>query len=156
MHITGTQRYTSSGLLIVVSFLLYKLISSFLTSRKHARAAHSLGCELPERTQCLDPFGLESIYHVLRANREKRFPQYLKQRTDLHNAREGRVVTTWARTLLGHRNFHTMDPENVKALLATQFKDFGLGEARIKAFYPLFGRGIVSAAQTRVAFSNTC
>lgn len=37
--------------------------------------------------------------------------------------------------------FNTIDPENVKAVLATNFKDFGLGQ-RQRAFGPLLGQGI--------------
>ena len=36
-----------------------------------------------------------------------------------------------------------MPPENVKAILATQFKDFGLPDLRIADFTPMLGRGIV-------------
>jgi hypothetical protein len=38
----------------------------------------------------------------------------------------------------------TVDPKNVQTILATQFKDFGLGDARNNNFKPLLGHGIVS------------
>ncbi|EHK99088.1 putative Cytochrome 52A13 [Glarea lozoyensis 74030] len=44
--------------------------------------------------------------------------------------------------MLGRRLIQTIEPENVKAVLATQFKDFGLPETRIGAFEPIFGHGI--------------
>jgi hypothetical protein len=42
--------------------------------------------------------------------------------------------------------FNTIDPENVKALLATNFKDFGLGQ-RLDAFGPLLGEGIFTTGK---------
>jgi hypothetical protein len=38
----------------------------------------------------------------------------------------------------------TIDPKNIQAILAVQFKEFGLGEGRNGNFNPLLGHGIVS------------
>ncbi|KAH7346609.1 cytochrome P450 [Rhexocercosporidium sp. MPI-PUGE-AT-0058] len=48
---------------------------------------------------------------------------------------------TWSATLMGRSFYNTIDPENVKAILATQFHDFGLGQ-RQESFGPLLGQGI--------------
>jgi hypothetical protein len=42
---------------------------------------------------------------------------------------------------MGHTFITTDEPENVKAILATNFKDFGIGK-RLEAFGPQFGSGI--------------
>ena len=52
-----------------------------------------------------------------------------------------RVGPTHEQLLLGSRSINTIDPENIEAILSTQFKDFGLG-AREQNFRPLLGRGI--------------
>ena len=52
-----------------------------------------------------------------------------------------RIGPTHAQLLLGTRAINTIDPENIEAILSTQFKDFGLG-AREQNFRPLLGRGI--------------
>ncbi|KAG5357117.1 Cytochrome P450 52A13 [Yarrowia sp. C11] len=44
-------------------------------------------------------------------------------------------------TVFGVDMYHTVDPENLKAVLATQFKDFCLGE-RHAQFLPVLGNGI--------------
>src|SRR4051812_259625 len=44
--------------------------------------------------------------------------------------------------LLGQHSYSTVEPRNVQALLATQFKDFGLGAFRHDVFFPLLGDGI--------------
>ena len=36
----------------------------------------------------------------------------------------------------------TIEPENVKTILATKFGDYSLGKGRLKAFQPVFGHGI--------------
>jgi len=40
-------------------------------------------------------------------------------------------------TLLGVNNIMTFEPENVKAILATQFNDFEKGERFHKSWYPV-------------------
>lgn len=145
------QSYVAVGLWASVAFLLYKIACNILSSRRHARAARELGCKLPDKIQCRDPIGVENILNLLKADKECRFPQFLKDRSDAHCAREGRLVTTWRQNVLGSINFHTVDPENVKALLATQFKDFGLGSARNDNFFPLLGKGIVRIASAPIA-----
>lgn len=46
--------------------------------------------------------------------------------------------------ILGQKFISTSDPENIKAVLATKFKDFDLGE-RNDAFGPFLGNGIFAA-----------
>jgi cytochrome P450 len=53
-------------------------------------------------------------------------------------------ATTWRASLFGQTSFMTVEPTNVKALLATQFKEFDLGPRRQGTFGPLFGHGIFS------------
>lgn len=47
--------------------------------------------------------------------------------------------------LLGKTAFFTTEPRNIQAILATQFKDFGLGDARNNNFFPLLGHGIFAS-----------
>jgi hypothetical protein len=44
----------------------------------------------------------------------------------------------------GYRMVLTADPENIKAMLTTQFKDFGKGKMLSDAFMPFLGNGILS------------
>ena len=52
-----------------------------------------------------------------------------------------RTGPTHAQYLLGSKSTNTIDPENIEAMLSTQFKDFSLG-ARELNFRPLLGHGI--------------
>lgn len=48
---------------------------------------------------------------------------------------------TFEQSVLGRSGISTIEPENLKALLATQFNDFCLG-TREREFGPLLGQGI--------------
>jgi cytochrome P450 len=48
---------------------------------------------------------------------------------------------TFKEKMIGNNLISTIEPANLKALLATQFTDFGLG-IRHRQFYPLLGDGI--------------
>jgi hypothetical protein len=48
---------------------------------------------------------------------------------------------------VGERVVLTAEPENIKAILATQFKDFGKGEAFHKDFFLFLGNGGYSRAK---------
>lgn len=56
---------------------------------------------------------------------------------------EGRE--TFKGCVLGSTVIHTAESKNIKALLATQFSDFGLGETRRRVLVPLVGNGIFTA-----------
>ncbi|ESZ90657.1 hypothetical protein SBOR_8957 [Sclerotinia borealis F-4128] len=81
------------------------------------------------------PFGLDVIKKSLKADRGKFFPIFLQR-----NA-EGYGIT-WKYSILGTSSLFTVDPENIKAILATQFDDFDLGPLRRGAFWPMLGNGI--------------
>lgn len=48
---------------------------------------------------------------------------------------------TWSASIFGKEFINTIDPENIKTILATNFDDWGLGK-RIETFGPLLGEGI--------------
>jgi cytochrome P450 len=52
---------------------------------------------------------------------------------------------TYSFNMLGARVVNTIDPENIKTVLATKFDDFALGSRREDAFTPLIGHGIFTA-----------
>lgn len=133
-----------SALLVVA-----KLVNAFLIEHAHRRRERQLGCKKPYKAK-VGLFGLPQVWKSLRADQEKRFPNFLIENSKLASARAGRLVTTTEATLLGQKRFITSDPANVKAVLATQFKKFGLGDDRINTFAPVLGHGIVCIpTQTR-------
>ncbi|TQV93207.1 Cytochrome P450 [Cordyceps javanica] len=52
---------------------------------------------------------------------------------------------TWLQNILGEYFVTTADPDNIKAMLATQFHDFELGPLRLDQIGPLIGHGIFTS-----------
>lgn len=52
------------------------------------------------------------------------------------------VGDTYASTMFGRTVVDTRDPENIKAILATQFDQYYLGKGREDSFNPFLGQGI--------------
>ncbi|KAL6149689.1 hypothetical protein ACJQWK_02637 [Exserohilum turcicum] len=92
-----------------------------------------------------DPLGIKGVIEVLKADKEHRLLQYFKKRSDLNCDEQGNPINTLTQHLLGTKTVFTTDPRNVQAILATQFKDFGLGRVRNATFAPLLGHGIFSS-----------
>ncbi|KAF2630174.1 cytochrome P450 52A12 [Macroventuria anomochaeta] len=127
-----------------VSFVLYKIVVYFLTERHHRNAAKRLGCEPAYQFRLFDIQGIRNVLRIIAADKKSRVPEHVKERVDNACADEGKNITTFGQKILGTRTAFTVDPMNIQAVLATQFKDFGLGETRNESFAPLLGKGIFS------------
>jgi hypothetical protein len=114
--------------LVLIIKLVYNQIRVFLFKRKH-------GCKPEARIPQFDRiFGFD-IYRVqLQASKEKKSLELAKERYDKYG-------NTWSVYMMGKTFYNTIETENIKTVLATDFKSFGLGE-RQSAFDPLLGRGI--------------
>lgn len=81
------------------------------------------------------PYGIPALLRILAASRRHQLFQYFVQRG----------INDGTKTLrsqgIGRFAFFTSDPENIKAILSTDFQSFGLG-SRHRTFYPLLGDGI--------------
>lgn len=110
-----------------------RLVRSVVTAYRHRQLARSLSCK-PAHIAPSGPFGLVAFYRVSQAAKKKRWLPFAESEFREHG-------TTFMRPILGQDIYMTCNPENIKALLATQFADFGLGE-RYEHFLPLLGDGI--------------
>jgi hypothetical protein len=126
------------------SYILYKLATVALSEYTHRKREYANGCQRPPSVQGADPIGIENIRRLLKSDKECRMPDYLKERTEAACEKEGKLLTTFYQNVLGSPAIFTTDPKNIQTILATQFKDFGLGETRNNNFFPLLGWGIVS------------
>jgi hypothetical protein len=126
-----------------ISYILYLMASSVLTSLHHRRRARQLHCEDPPCVRSVGLLGISNIRLMLKADKADRMPQYLCERQEASRELEGRVIGTFRQNIMGVWGIYTTEPENIKAMLASQFKDFGLGELRNSNFAPLLGHGIV-------------
>lgn len=115
---------------LYATLAVLRAIQQFFHQRKNARA---LGCQPPRRA-ANGFLGIPGFLRMARSVREKRWLYYLLEQYQLNG-------TTFTANLFGRTMVMTIEPENLKALLATQFNDFGLG-TRHREFYPLLGDGI--------------
>lgn len=93
----------------------------------------------------------------------KRLPQLERvigvdlYRTQINASKDGKILelaqgrynthgTTWSARMMGQTYVNTIDIENIKTILATNFKDFGLGQ-REEAFGPMLGQGIFTTGK---------
>jgi cytochrome P450 len=120
----------------IIGYSLFKLavwFQLFLTRRSFYRL-NKCGVikQLPQSERII---GLGLVRENLKAGREKRLLENGLNRFEKHG-------NTYQISMLGSQAVITREPENVKAVLATQFKDFALGRIRKDAFFPLLGNGI--------------
>ncbi|KAF4301334.1 Cytochrome P450 [Botryosphaeria dothidea] len=129
----------------VAAYIIYLAISSFVASRNAARKARDWGCKPAPNFNRGDRFGIYNVRMLLKADKEKRLPDYSQERVADLSQSEGRLVTTMRNTIAGEESFFTIEPKNIQAVLATQFKDFGFGPRRNGNFEPLLGHGIFAS-----------
>lgn len=125
--------------------VILHIIRSLVNSWQHARKARELGCANVPMYPCSDPFGIGNLKASLAADKAKALPALAEQRVQTISDIENRNVTTFIIRNLGRDLYFTVDPKNIQAVLATQFKDFELGEIRRRSVHPLLGTGIFTA-----------
>lgn len=91
------------------------------------------------------PLGMDIVYGAVKAtiqhrNLEKWLEFYTSAKTD--DSEGGNRSYTCELTVIGRRTVFTSDPENIKAILATQFNDFGKGEIFHKEWTEFLGDSI--------------
>ena len=137
-----------------IAYTLYKILNLLYVRRQHLIKSRKLECA-PAPLWPATFLGISTIKQMMQAQKQGRFPAYLSDREGILSDSENRPVHTMRFSILGNEAHFTSDPKNIQALLATQFKDFGLGSARIGNFGPLMGDGIVSIKKTRFLLSRS-
>ena len=122
--------------LAISYFILYHLYRKLVADLSLRRKRKRNGCKLPAKVFTWDPiFGLDNIASSLK---------YLQENWALDVGY--RTFTAWKKSTcrvnnLGQDIIFTYEAENIKTMLATNFKSWGIGEAR-KDLVPIFGKGI--------------
>ncbi|KAL5358473.1 cytochrome P450 [Aspergillus floccosus] len=128
-----------SVLAVVVLRLLWTLAAKF----KHAQKARRWGCA-SYPTYPSDILGIGLLKEALAADRAHALCPMFERRIAHISAREGRHVATFRWTSLGRETCFTIDPENVKEVWATQFKNFSASNLRYNISHQLAGKNIAS------------
>ena len=115
------------------AYLSFLVVRYLLQLRHHRQLAKSLGCE-PTTRGGGGFLGLYGFFKLSQAVKEKRWVEFIADQYQTYG-------NTVRQVFLSRTIISTIEPENIKAILATQFKEFGLG-TRHREFYPLLGDGI--------------
>ncbi|KAI7353522.1 cytochrome P450 [Hortaea werneckii] len=122
-------------------YIIWRLISALQAERRFRGFATSHGCEPVYQAQDQKwPWGLDRMYKVLTARErgmdplDDYFAWPLYEHPTLQRAGLG-----------GAQNIETVEPANVKAILATKFDDWVIGERRHRALRPCQGHNIFTS-----------
>ncbi|KAL4902735.1 hypothetical protein BDW74DRAFT_157474 [Aspergillus multicolor] len=113
-----------------LSFLIIRDIHQRLQRRKNAQ---KWGCQSPAVVPS-GFFGIPPFLDLAKAIRQGQLVEFITEKYDKNGF-------TFKQSVLGRTGVSTIEPENLKAVLATQFNDFSLG-TREREFGPLLGQGI--------------
>lgn len=136
----------AAGLAAAALALVY-VLSQIRETLRHRARARELGCKPPVWMSGFDPTGIADVVYGVNASHKKRFPIHAQSNFEREEKKYGRPVGTLrVRSPFFREVMVTTDPQNIQAILALKFKDFGLGVNRTDNFRPLLGHGIVSLA----------
>ena len=138
-ELAGTVNYTVLIPVLLLAFGLYKVFAYPIYRWRVTRLAKANNCLPAPKFKSRDPLlGLDTLDMIKVAIKEHHF---------LDNAMEIFQDTgSWTveLNLFGHVDIRTAHPENIKTILATNVKDWQIGQSRKKSFTPVFGRNIVT------------
>ncbi|OAQ64432.1 cytochrome P450 [Pochonia chlamydosporia 170] len=125
--------YTTILVVVALSYLIY----STSISISHKLRARRLGCKPAYARPGWLFLGIGALRRSIIAAKEQ-----VLQNDEVAVYEELGCRPTWVQNILGGWYHFTADPDNIKAILATQFKDFELGPFRFNLLGPLLGHGI--------------
>lgn len=123
----------SLALALATFYATTKLFSYLFRAYRDRKFAKAHGC-LPAPEAPSPYLGFQDWWATYQASKVSKHIEVITSRYE--------YGTTWQGKLAGSLAMGTIEPENIKAILATSFKDFDLGPARHSSFYPLLGDGI--------------
>ena len=127
--------FYSLGLVILISAFVARRIATHLAA---ARFKRKHGCKPEHKLPQFERIIGYGLYRTqVNATKEKKILEVGYKRYQDNGI-------TWSGSFMGKTFFNTIDPENVKAILASNFNDFGIGQ-RLDAFGALLGRGIFTS-----------
>jgi cytochrome P450 len=137
--LSGRSPSVLAIVLFAAVFVLYRLVQRFVSYQRYSRIIKDKGCKPCPKYPHKDPiFGFDLFRENLELSKTGGLWTKLQERY----ARINGGVNTFTNLLLGEEMINTAEPDNIKAILATQFKDFNLSTRRKESFQPVFGHGI--------------
>ncbi|KAJ3497087.1 hypothetical protein NLG97_g2163 [Lecanicillium saksenae] len=134
---TLTSSFATVFLLAIAGVYLLNLLWVRVSNRILTQRA---GCKPAHVRPSRYPLGIDTLTRTITAIKKND-----RQNDDVAVYEEMGCPSTWIENILGGWYHTTVDPENIKAMLATQFKDFELGSLRSNQLGPLVGHGIFTS-----------
>lgn len=122
----------------IICLLFSRYTYHYLTNgATRRRFIASKGCKPIRKWRNKDPFlGIDLIWDSFRALKEHRALEQTKDRFDILG------VTTAQLSVLSMTFVSTLEPENLKSVLSSDFQNYSLGDNRKKLMRPVLGDGI--------------
>lgn len=134
--------------IVLASLLFYATVQRAILSIKRRRFIRDHNCRPLRRIPSLDPILGSDV--VFQSYRHLGTHSYL----EITRERFGKHGNTYQAKMMGARVYNTIEPENIKTILASRFEDFGLGKRRKSAFDSLLGHGILNTDGTEWSHSR--
>ncbi|KAL8693456.1 MAG: hypothetical protein Q9218_001727 [Villophora microphyllina] len=132
----GISALFTVGSAIVIAYCIIRQITTYVSRRK---TISEHGCKSPSRYPFWDPiFGIDVIYDAIRAVKRKTFLSEKQSHYEVYGNTHSSRLTTYP-------VISTIEPENIKAVLSSNFKDFEIGSPRRRAFSPILANSILVA-----------
>jgi hypothetical protein len=120
------------------------IIYSVLIHIRQVAKAKSLGCQRAPLFRPWDVFGVQNFQIEMNGMKTNSLSYAFLDRKQEMSTKIGRDCKTFRiKYPPGETWYYTFDPKNLQAVLATHFHDFQQPAARVGAFEPLLGLGIV-------------
>lgn len=130
----------SAGPIIPTFFALLFLLWAFTATREYfnrQKIIRKHGCQpLPSLIRKDPILGLDVAFAMFRSYR-------LGQRSAEFEAQHKKYGLTFLSTALGKTRIFTIDPSNLRAILATNFRDWGVQPLRLAPWEPFLGKGVM-------------
>ncbi|OBT85195.1 hypothetical protein VE02_05687 [Pseudogymnoascus sp. 03VT05] len=133
----------------LICLIGYAIVRQIIYSVETSKFKRLHGCKPPTRLPQLDPILGLDLFKTIKQNAAERKALETNVRRSLTVAR------TMTINLMGQTFVSTCEPENVKAILATNFDDFVVGP-RMSALGRLMGRGIFTTDGVHWEHSRVC
>jgi cytochrome P450 len=127
--------YLQIGLVLFIAWFLYGIVNGAAEERR----IKELGGRAARR-KALAPYGLDLLYNALKSAAKNQVMEFWLQNFSTY----GNPSNPWTIEAGNgpRRIVLTADPENIKAILATQFQDYGKGENFNKDWHDFLGDSI--------------
>jgi cytochrome P450 len=132
-HLVSLQ----SAIIAIILFIAYRLVIWLVDYLAFKRFERENNCSTPKYHPRYLPYALDRVAHMLRFKGDIL--------DDLVAGNIEKYGLTHHNVGIAQNNFITVEPENVKAVLSTRFKDYELGDERNGNFGQLLGHGIFTS-----------